>query len=144
MAADVPTTTPPAPGAAVTNESMTGLVTGIIHDAEQLLKQQFALLKHEVRDDMRKTALASAALVAGVVVLLYGALLVVVALPLLLAQYLPAVPMWAWFAIVGILICLVGGCMAYAGKKKFDSFNPLPDETAEALKENVQWITKPK
>jgi hypothetical protein len=147
MATDVQTTnptTPPAdPAAPPSNESLTGLVTGIIHDAEQLFKQQIALLKHEVRDDVRKTAGASAMLVVGAVVTALGLFFLAVGLPLLLA-WATGMPRWAWFLIVGAVIAAGGACLLYAGKKKFDSFNPLPDETAEALKENVQWIMKPK
>jgi len=29
----------------------------------------------------------------------------------------------------------------YAGKKRLDSFNPLPDQSVQALKENVQCLT---
>lgn len=131
-------------GAPAGNESVTGLVTGIIHDAQELFKQQIALLKHEVREDVRRTAVASLALAAGALVLALGALLLVVMLPLLLSYLVPTLPLWASFGIVGGAIAVVGLVLLYAGKKKFDSFNPLPDETAEALKENVQWIMKPK
>ena len=142
MASDAQTTNPAT--TAAPTESVTSLVTGILGDAERLLKQQFRMLKHEVREDLRKTAAASMSMAAGGLVLLYGVLLLLFALPLLLATYVPAVPLWAWFAIVGAVVTVAGACLLYAGKKKFDSFNPLPDETAEALKENVQWITKPK
>jgi uncharacterized membrane protein len=141
MAADVQ---PGAPAPAANNESLTALVTGILHDAEQLFKQQVTLLKHEVREDVRKTAVASAPLVAGGVVLALGVFFVLLGVPLLLAWALPAVPLWAWFMTWGAIIAVAGAVLLYAGKKKFDSFNPLPVETAEALKENVQWIMKPK
>ncbi len=72
-----------------------------------------------------------------------GSFLLCLAVPLLL-WWLTELPLWGCFAIVGGCLVVVGACLAYLGKKKFDSFNPLPDETAEALKENVQWIAKPK
>jgi hypothetical protein len=144
MASDVTTPNPAATSPPANNEtSLTGLVTGIIHDTEQLFKQQLALLKHEVREDMRKTAVAAGAMVAGAAVTVLGVLLLVLGVPLLLA-WATDMPVWAWFLIVGAVITVAGLCLLYAGKKKFDSFNPLPNETAEALKENVQWIMKPK
>jgi MFS family permease len=139
MATDVTTPNQPA-----NNESITTLVTGILHDAEQLFKQQVALLKHEVREDLRKTAAASLTLAVGAGLAVLGGLLFVVGFPLLLHWGLPGVPLWAWFLIVGAVLGIVGLGLIFAGKKKFDSFNPLPNETAEALKENVQWIMKPK
>jgi len=36
----------------------------------------------------------------------------------------------------------VGGLIAlFAGKRIFDSFNPLPDKTFNALQENLSWNT---
>ena len=44
--------TPPDP-------SMTELVSGILHDVQNLVQQQTELLKHEVRTGLRKTKQAS-------------------------------------------------------------------------------------
>jgi hypothetical protein len=123
--------------------SVTTLVSGIIHDAEDLFKQQLHLLKHEVRADMRKTVAAALSLVVGAFVLATGAFLLGWMLVYLLQQ-LTELELWACFGIVGGTLAVIGAILCYVGKLKFDSFNPLPDETAEALKENVQWITKPK
>jgi hypothetical protein len=124
--------------------SVTGLVSGIIKDAEDLFKQQVALLKHEVREDLRKTRDATLALGAGVGVLVLGTIFLLTTIALLLAWAIPSLPLWVGFGIVAAVLIIGGVVLLYAGKKKFDSFNPLPDETAEALKENVQWIAKPK
>jgi uncharacterized membrane protein len=139
MAADVQTTNQPAAG----NETITGLITGILHDAEQLFKQQIALFRHEVREDFRQMALAALLLLVGGVVAGLGVLVLVLALPLLLT-WATTIPLWASFTIVGAAILVVGAVLLHTGKKKFNSFNPLPDQTAEALKENIQWIMKPK
>jgi len=54
------------------------------------------------------------------------------------------IPLWGCYGIVAFL-CLGGGAaLILAGKKKFSSFNPLPDQTVETMKENVQWITNSK
>jgi hypothetical protein len=52
--------------------------------------------------------------------------------------------LWNSYLIVGGVLTIIGGVLIYLGKKRFDSFHPLHDETAQALKENVEWITKPK
>jgi hypothetical protein len=137
MADDVHTSSEP---------SVTTLVSGILKDAEELFKQQVTLLKHEVKEDLRKTRDASLVLVAGAGVLILGGVLLCWGLVHLItwAAGENVIPLWGSFAIVGGLIAITGGILCYTGKKKFDSFNPLPVETAEALKENVQWIMKPK
>jgi len=123
--------------------SVTSLVTGIVHDAQELCKQQVALFKHEVREDMRKTREAALALAAGVAVTAVGGLLFCWAIAFLIFEA-GGLPRWASFGIVAVVFLGLGVGLVLAGKKKFDSFNPLPDETAQALKENVQWIVKPK
>jgi len=124
--------------------TVTGLVSGIVTDTQELCKQQIALLKHEVREDLRKTRDAALALGAGVGVLALGVVFLMTALALLLAWAIPGLPVWGGFGILAVVLIIGGLVLLLAGKRKFDSFNPLPNETAEALKENVQWIAKQK
>jgi hypothetical protein len=125
------------------NATVTGLVTGIIHDAEELFKQEVALLKAEMREDFRKTKDSVIALSAGAAVAAVGGLLLCWMLVYILNEVV-GVPLWGSFGIVGGTFAVLGAILLYAGVKKLESFNPLPDQTAESLKENVQWITKPK
>jgi len=124
--------------------SVTTLVSGIINDAQELLKQQFALLKQEVRQDLQKTRDAAIALGVGAIVGLIGAIVTALALVHLLAWAFPTLEWWACYGIVGVAILILAAGLCYAGIAKFKSFNPLPDESARALKENVQWLTNPK
>ena len=128
----------------VSEGSLTGLVTGIVNDAQELVKQQLALFKHEVKEDLHKTLQAAIALGIGIAVALVGGLSLWLALVFLLYWAFPVVPLWGWFAIVGGLFTIVGALLFFAGKAKLESFNPLRDQSAEALKENVQWIMRPK
>jgi len=122
------------------------LVTGIIDDLQELIKQNLTLFKVEVREDLKKTKEAAAALGVGVGLAAVGALHLTFMLVYLLwwafdpAARSPGLPLWVCFAIVGGVFAGVGGALYFKGKKKLDSFNPLPDQSAEALKENVQWI----
>ena len=125
--------------------SVTSLVSGIVHDAQELMKQQFELLKAEVRDDFRKMRDASEMLGAGAGLALMGGILLSLALVYLLEfLFHPHLPLWACFGIVALVFVVGGACLYFAGKRMLDKVNPLPEQTAEALKENVQWITKPK
>jgi hypothetical protein len=71
-------------------------------------------------------------------------LLLCFALVYLLAWAVPQVPLWVWFGVIGVLLAAGGGAMIYAGTKKFESLNPLPEQSAQALRENVQWLTNRK
>jgi len=125
--------------------STAGLVKGIIDDVQQLTKQHFDLLRQEIKDDLGKTVDASLMLGVGLGSLMIGAVLLVITLALLLhAAFSPELPLWGAFAIVTGVVLAAGLALFFVGLKKFQSFNPLPDETAQALKENVQWLTNPK
>jgi len=132
--------------------SVATLVSGIVTDVQDLIKQQLQLTRKEIEADFRKTREAASLLVAGLGVLFFGGF----ALCLMLAHLIhflttpvavrdPAsIPLWGCYGIVAVLFLVVGGGMAFAGKKKFDSFNPLPDESAQVLKENIEWIANKK
>jgi hypothetical protein len=122
--------------------SVTGLVKGILEDLQDLTKQQFALFKQEVKEDMTKTRNAALPMVMGLVVALVGVLLLAHGLAWVLAAL--GLPTWAAFLIVGAVITGAGAVLFLIGQHQFATFNPLPDRSLEALKENVQCLTNPK
>jgi multisubunit Na+/H+ antiporter MnhB subunit len=127
--------------------SVTSLVGGIVNDAQELMKQQLALFKAEVKEDMRKTTEATVSLVIGLTATFIGSIVLCFALAHLLHwafTYDAPHLLWVWYAVVGGAVTAVGVGLAYCAYQKFRSFNPLPDETAEALKENLEWKTKPR
>jgi len=124
--------------------SATELVTGIIGDAQLLFKQQVEMLTHEIKADLTKTRAAGFMLVLGAGLGLVGALLLGQMLVFLTSSALPDFPVWACYGIWGTVMFFLGAGLAYMGKLKFDSFNPMTDETAQSVKENVKWTTNPK
>jgi hypothetical protein len=121
----------------IPDASITALLSGIIDDAQELFAQQLALLKHEVKDEIRQTKEAARSLAWGVGVAASGGFLLSLMLPLLLewAVY-PALPLWACFGIVGGLLAVIGGVWVYTARRKFAAIEPIP-QSAEALKENL-------
>jgi hypothetical protein len=124
--------------------SVTTLVSGIVGDAQELMKQQMALFTAEVKEDMRKTVEATASMVIGLTATLVGSIVLCFAVAHLLHWAWPGADIWVWYAVVGGVVTAVGAGLAFAAYQKFRSFNPLPDETAQALKENLEWKTKPR
>jgi hypothetical protein len=120
------------------------LVRGIVNDAQDLIKQQLALFQAEIKEDLRKTKEATVSMAAGIGLAAVGAILLCVTLVHLLHWAFPeTLPLWACYLIVGGTITALGGGLAYLGARRFASFNPLPDQSVQALKENIQWIAKP-
>ena len=121
--------------------SVTSLLRGIVSDAQDLIQQQLALFRAEIKDDFRKTVGILIVIVSGALMVAVGAALLCFMLVHLLNSVAPdTLPLWTCFGIVGGGVVLVGGIVAYAAIARFKNFNPLPDESAQALRENVQWI----
>jgi len=123
--------------------SLTSLVSGIFDDLQELTRQQFALFKAEVKSDLRKTAQVAVSWAAAFAGIAVGALLLVLTVVHLLAYY-TSIPLWGCYGLVGVVVLAAGAALFYAGKKKLESFSLLPDESLEALKENVQCLTNPR
>jgi hypothetical protein len=121
--------------------AVTTLVTGIINDAQELMKQQVALVRTEIADDFRKTKEGAVSLAFGAGSAFLAAVFVCLTVVYLIAWAAPNLPVWACFAIVAGALVVVSAGLLVAGKKKFDSFNPLPDQSLEGIKENLQWKT---
>jgi len=142
MATQVPTSPEPA---------VSTLVKGIVDDLGDLIKQQFKFGLAEVKTDLHKSKEAVTVLAIGVGTAFLGVLFASLMLVYLLhwlssppGADKASLPLWSCYAIVGLVFLGSGACLIWAGVKKFNSFNPLPDKTVDTLKENVQWITNSK
>jgi len=126
-------------------------VKGIVDDIGDLIKQEFKFARTEVQTDLRKSKEAIMALAIGAgaaaLGLIFAGLMVVYLLHWLTSPPSadPAgIPLWGCYGIVSLVFLGSGTALMLAGKKKFDSFNPLPEQTVATVKENVQWITNSK
>jgi hypothetical protein len=54
------------------------------------------------------------------------------------------IPLWGCFGIVSAIFLVSGAVLMSVGCKMFQSFNPLPNQTARTVKENVEWIVNSK
>jgi hypothetical protein len=116
--------------------SMTSLVTGILSDAQDLIKQQLELVKHEIREDVREAKEAAASLALGLGIAAVGCLFVCTMLVFLLQK--AGLDLWACFGIVGGILLVVGLVLTYLAKKEAETINPLEGQAARALEESVQ------
>jgi hypothetical protein len=119
-----------------TFENVTGAVTGSVEESVaavketfnirrqvDLLKQNLALFKVEMREDFRKTKEAAAALGVGAALAAVGGLHLTLMFVFLLAL-IPRIPLWVCFGIVGAVFVGFGLALIVRGKKKLESFNP--------------------
>jgi hypothetical protein len=131
-------------------DSTTNLIGGIFNDAQELMKQQFTLLKLELNDDLKKVKTGAMWVGLGFGTLLIGAALLCLALAHFLSWQFDSYPtppsarLWVWYAVVGGPVTVLGiGWMILSGVK-FQEVSPPLQKTTEALEENLEWKTKPK
>lgn len=126
--------------------SMTSLVSGIIHDVQELMHQQLALFKEEITTDFRnatqvaQSVALSWALGLGSIVVGAGMLLVML---VHLLHWATQLPLWGCYGLVGAAAMVLGAGLLFAGKKKLETLHPLPEQSVQAFKENVQCLTNP-
>jgi uncharacterized membrane protein YqjE len=125
--------------------TVTSLLNGIVQDAQELIKQQLMLFRHEIKDDVNRAREALPSLGLGAVFSMTAVLLLGLTIAHLLNWSFGEahLPLWGCYAIVTGVFGVVGGALLTFAKKKLESL-PMSHEAAEATKENVEWLTKPK
>lgn len=117
------------------------LLKQLANETTTLVRQELELAKAEMREKAGK---------AGPGVGMWGAAGVValVALGSLTAFLILALdgvmPNWLAALIVGLVYSAIAGLLYVSGKKKVEEAgSPVPEQTIETLKEDVQWAKHP-
>jgi uncharacterized membrane protein YqjE len=134
-AAAAASTPPPAGG------NVTALVTGILDDAQKLIRQQMEMLKAEVKEDFRRSKRAAEFGGVGIVLLTVGFLGLVMFIAYLFHDEFGFSLAASW-GITALIFLITGGAFAATSYVLLERFNPLPDKTFHALQENITWQTK--
>lgn len=134
----------PETGVAQQETSVARLVSGIVDDAQELLKQQIALLKHEVRRDLKEARKISVSFGVCCVAGLLSVVLFSFMLVYLVNWLWPVVPLWVCFGIFGVVGGVVAISLFFVAKERLEEMTPLSQEALDATKENLQWTTKPR
>jgi uncharacterized membrane protein YqjE len=123
------------------NDSIGGLVRGVLSDIRDLLREEVALARVEIREQAGRAKLAAASLGAAAVALAFGVTFLLVAMAVGIADLLDW-PVWTGFLIVALLLSIAGLVMLSTGRKKLRSVHPMPEETVKTLKENSEWLKR--
>jgi len=120
--------------------SLSSLVGGIVTDAQVLVKQELALAKSEVANELQKAKEAAFSLGLGIGVAALGCILLAFMFVYLLAWGFPQMPLWGCFGIVGAVMVVAGGALLMAAKNRASTIHVMPEQTIASMKDNVQWI----
>ncbi|HSU16034.1 phage holin family protein [Longimicrobium sp.] len=129
----------PADGRAPAAEPQLGdLFRQLAQDSATLVRQEMALAKAELRENVKSVARDTAKIAVGAVLAAVGALVLVLFLVLLLGSALNHY--WLGALIVGLLFVAIGGLLAMNAMKRLKHDTITPDQTLQTLKEDKQWL----
>jgi Na+/melibiose symporter-like transporter len=119
------------------DRSVGQLLGDVTRELQALVRKELELARAETKEELQRAGAAGKRFgVAGL-----AGYLAVVMLSFAAAWALTAVMPtgWAFFA-VGVVLGVVAAAMARQGRSRLREFHPVPQETAETLKEDVEWL----
>jgi uncharacterized membrane protein YqjE len=127
-------------------EGLTHLFSRLGDDVMQLVNNQLALLKVEIRDEARAFATSAALIGAGAAIALVGFALVNVAVAFGVSTFFagsnlsePA-QFALGFVVTGLFYVILGGIVVAAMKSRLSKIDMVPERTVEELRKDKQWL----
>lgn len=117
------------------DRSLSELLSDVTGEIATLFRKEVELARAETSEQVSRAAKAGAMLGAAAVVGFLTLILLAFAAAWGLSE---VVPEGVAFLIVGVVFGIVAAALASAGKKKIASVNPMPDQTVQTLKADVQ------
>jgi uncharacterized membrane protein YqjE len=118
------------------DKSLGELFTSMTADLSTLMRKEVELAKVEVKEEANQAAKAGAMLGAGA----FSAYLALLFVSFALAWLLDAVmPTALAFLIVAVVYGIAAAVLLPRGRDRLKAVHPIPEQTADTLKEDVQW-----
>ena len=118
------------------DKSLGQLVGEMRSELSTLLRKEVELAKVELKDEVRDAGKAGGLLGAGAVTAYFGLLFASLALAWLLDQ---AMNRALAFFLVAVLYGIAAAVLLTRGKEQMSKVDPVPRETVQTLKEDVEW-----
>jgi uncharacterized membrane protein YqjE len=125
-------------GPASPEPSIGDLFRQLAQDSTTLIRQEVALAKVEMRENMKSAARDVTGIVVGGVIAFIGALVLTAFLVILLGMLLAN--FWLAALIVGLLYVIIGGGLAYTNLNSLRQSDLKPEQTIETLREDKEWV----
>jgi uncharacterized membrane protein YqjE len=119
------------------NKPFPVLLRELAEQITTLVRQEFALAKSELAEKGRRAAPAAGLLSAGALLGLgaFGALTTCI-----IAALARALQLWAAALIVAVVYAIIAFVLVQTAKNKLEGAMPLvPEQTAQTVKEDVEW-----
>ena len=118
-------------------KSLGQLVGEMSAELSSLMRAEVQLAKVELKDEVSKAGKAGSMFGAGAVTGYFALLFASLALAWLLDQ---AMPTALAFFLVAVLYAAAAGVLISRGRTEMKQVDPVPRQTVETLKEDVEWV----
>lgn len=118
------------------DKSLGELLGTMTADLSRLTRQEIQLAKVELQQEGRRAARAGALGAGAAAAGLVGATILAMAGSWLLDQWMPRS---LAFLIIAALLLSAAAVLALRAKREAQDINPVPQQTMETLKEDVEW-----
>lgn len=125
----------------VQSESIGSLLHGIFTDLRVLVREEIALARAELREQVGRARAAAISLGLAAAALAIGAVFLLIAIATAIADLL-GWPVWAGFLALAVLLGFLGFAAMLFGRTQLRRVHAVPTETVSTLKENAEWIAK--
>jgi hypothetical protein len=120
----------------VTEASVPSLIRGALDDVRELFREELALARAEMREELGKATASAARFGAGGVALWFAAMFLLVTIALVISSLLEW-PAWAGFGIVALVLAIAGAVLVMSGRSALRDVRPMP-RTLQSMKENLR------
>jgi len=117
-------------------KSLGQLFADLTSDLSTLMRKEVELAKVETKDEVSRAAKAGGMLGGAAVTGYFALLFLSFALAWLLDEWMHTA---LAFLIVGLVYAVIAAVLALQGRSRMQTVNPVPQQTVETLKEDVQW-----
>jgi hypothetical protein len=119
------------------NRPLAEIIANILSGLNTIVRDEIRLAIAELKDKMRASPKAVAYLAAAG---LLGFLAVECIVTACIAALAIVLPVWLSALIVAVLAASAGGGAFVIGRLALEKVEPIPQQTMETLKDNVDWV----
>ncbi len=120
------------------NNSIPALIRGLLEDTRDLIREEIALARAEIRDQIANAQTVAVAVGSAALAALLAGVLFCIALGGAIAKIFD-LSAWAGYAIVGVLLVIAALVLFLYGQFRLARVRALP-KTTETIKENLAWM----
>jgi hypothetical protein len=119
-------------------EPVTHLIQNVVDDLRDLFREEVALARAEIREEVSAWSSAAMSIAIGAAVAVLGVCFILLAIAQGIAMAL-SWPAWAGYVIVGVVLGIAGSAALMGGRRRSRTIATLP-RTTQTVKETSEWM----